>query len=149
MPSPESGPAGRPLPIGFLEGLSGHDEVLVTSRGPAGTGTVLVWFAISPRGFVYLLTPSFSLKAQRWLEDPWIRLTVPGGGPSAVGLVNPVGIPELGDDLAEVLTRFAMAGAVTAEALGWMLESGSHQLLQVGSAPGGSEAGPVELESPR
>ena len=95
------------------------------------------------------MTPSFSLKAQRWQDDPWVRLTVPGDGSSAVGLVKPISISELADDLAEVLARFAMAGAVTAEALGWMLESGSHQLLRVEAGPGGSESDPVQLENPQ
>lgn len=131
VPSSEAGPLGSPLPQEFLNQLSNQEEVLVSSRDARGTGRVAMWFAISPRGYVYLLTPSFSLKAQRWQEDPWVRLTVPGGGPSQEGVVRRVGLAELEGDLALILSRFAMAGAVTAESLAWMLESGSHMLLRV------------------
>ncbi|MHB1575773.1 MAG: hypothetical protein ACYCX9_04550 [Candidatus Dormibacteria bacterium] len=134
MPSHEADPLASPLPQEFLDQLSNHEEVLVSSRDASGTGRVAMWFAISPRGYVYLLTPSFSLKAQRWQADPWVRLTIPNGGPSQAGVVRPVGSDDLGDDLPLILSRFAMSGAVTAEALAWMLESGSHMLLRVEGA---------------
>jgi hypothetical protein len=131
MVSPEADSPSAALPRDFLDRLAVQEEVLVSSRGADKTGRVVMWFAISPRGYVYLLTPSFSLKAQRWQQDPWVRLTVPGGGPSQEGVVRAIGLAELGGDLPLILDRFAMSGAVTAEALAWMLESGSHLLLRV------------------
>ena len=106
--------------------------MLVASRGGGGSGRVRMWFAAPESGFVYLLTPIFSLKAQRWLEDPWVQLTVPNANASLEGVVKRVNVADLGSDLPLVLERFAMAGAATAEALTWMLESGSHLLLRVG-----------------
>lgn len=131
MPSPDRTPLSSPLPKAFLERLASGEEVLVSSRGRGHTGSVRMWFAISPRGYVYLLTPAFSLKAQRWREDPWVRLMIPGEGMSVVGHVRSIGMEEVGGDLPLILSRFALAGAVTAEALTWMLESGSHLLLRV------------------
>lgn len=103
----------------------------MSSRGPAGSGTVRMWFAVSPNGHLYLLTPSYSIKAQRWMEDPWIKLTVPNGGPSVEGTVTRLRAEnsEVHSDL--LVSRFGMAGATTREALRWMVESGSHLLLLV------------------
>jgi hypothetical protein len=91
-----------------------------------------MWFAATGAGYVYLLTPAFSLKARRWLEDPWVRLTVPDTRLSVEGVIKLVQVSDLGSDLPLVLERFAMAGAITEEALTWMLESGSHLLLRAG-----------------
>lgn len=121
-----------PLPGKFLAQLSGREEVLVTSRGVGGSGRVRMWFAATGAGYVYLLTPAFSLKARRWLEDPWVRLTVPDTRLSVEGVIKLVQVSDLGSDLPLILERFAMAGAITEEALTWMLESGSHLLLRAG-----------------
>lgn len=120
-----------PLATEFLALLEGREELLVSSRGPTGRGTVRMWFAVSPAGQLYLLTPSFTVKAQRWLEDPWVRLTVPDGGPAVEGTVARVAAEDSELDADLLVSHFAMAGATTREALRWMVESGSHLLLLV------------------
>lgn len=92
-----------------------------------------MWFAVGKQGTVYLLTPSHTVKAQRWADDPWVRLAAPGG-PEIEGEVQPVGAEELGDDAEVLVRRFALAGAATPEALKWMVESGSHRLYRVSGA---------------
>jgi hypothetical protein len=72
-----------PLPSSFLAALDGEEELVVSSRDAGGTGSVRAWFAVAPPGVVLLLTEAHSVKAQRWGRDPWVRLRVPGGGPSA------------------------------------------------------------------
>jgi hypothetical protein len=137
MPSPEPGPDSvlLPLPAAFLHRLEGEEELLVSSRDPHGQGRVRMWFALSPAGHLYLLTPAISLKARRWQDDPWVQLTIPEGGGGQEGRLEPVG-PEDAMKYAAIFTeRFQMAGAVTPEALRWMLESGSHLLMRVGLPP--------------
>ncbi len=124
--------AGSPTPS-FLGSLRARQTVVVSSRDPGGEGKVRMWFALADSGRIYLLTPSFSLKARRWAKDPWVRLRA--GGEIFEGRVEPVGPADFGPDQPLLLERFAMAGAVTGEALQWMLESGSHQLFQVVGAP--------------
>jgi hypothetical protein len=122
----------RPLPEAFLEQLADHEELLVSSRDQGGRGTVPMWFAVVPPGYVYLLTPTISLKAERWIEDPWVRLQVPGTAAAEEGVVVKVDWEEAEHHLELLTSRFAMAGAATAEALRWMLEDGSRRLLKVG-----------------
>ncbi len=126
-----------PLPAGFLEALAGEEEVLVTSRAGARQGTVRAWFAVAPPGVVLLLTEAHSVKAQRWRSDPWVRLAVPGGGPSAEGIVRPVTGTRV-DELAPlVIERWDMAGAPTVEGLHRILDAGTHVLVAVeGGASG-------------
>ena len=124
-----------PLPTALLDALRlGGDEVLVSSRDPetGRVGTVRMWFAIAPEGVVYLLTYSFSKKAERWRVDPWVRLTDPGTRVSAEGRVRFV------DDRAEVneiaplaVERWDMAGAATPEALHRLLDDGTHAMVRV------------------
>jgi hypothetical protein len=122
----------RPLPETFLDELADREELLVSSRDQAGRGAVRMWFAVVPPGYVYLLTPTISLKAERWLIDPWVRLQIPGTAAVQEGVVVQVEWEE-GEHHVELLTkRFAMAGAATPEALRWMLEDGSRRLLKVG-----------------
>ncbi len=94
-----------------------------------------MWFASSPDGYVYLLTPPLSLKAARWAADPWVRLRVPGG-PAVEGEVERVPSARLTPALEGLLTeRFALAGAVTGEALHRLLDEEERWLLRVGVAP--------------
>lgn len=114
----------------FLASLKGVDLVRVTTREPGKEGTVRMWFAVGRRGSIYLLTPSRTLKAERWADDPWVRLAIPGG-PEIEGEVRPVAGEQVGDDIGILVERFGLAGAVTPEALDWMLESGTHRLYRV------------------
>jgi hypothetical protein len=95
-----------------------------------------MWFAVVPPGYVYLLTPAISLKAERWRRDPWVRLQIPGTAVAQEGVVVEVGWEETAHHLELLTSRFAMAGAATGEALRWMLEDGSRLLLKVGLRPG-------------
>jgi hypothetical protein len=127
----------RPLPADFLAALQDEEELLVTSRDRHRTGSVLAWFAVAPPGVVLLLTESHSVKAGRWRRDPWVRLTVPGGGPRAEGRVRFVSGAEV-DELAPlVVERWDMAGAPTVEGLHRILDAGTHLLVAVE----GSDAG--------
>ncbi|HUY55788.1 MAG TPA: hypothetical protein VMV23_11605 [Candidatus Nanopelagicaceae bacterium] len=124
-----------PLPEAFLRQLDDQREILVTSRDPGGEGSVRMWFAAAPSGHVYLLTPAVSRKAQRWLDDPWVRLRVVGAGRGGVhqeGVVELVASAGAWADRDLLVDRFRLAGAATPEALDWMLDSGSHLLLRVG-----------------
>lgn len=91
-----------------------------------------MWFAQAPAGHVLLLTPAFSVKADRWQRDPWVRLVVPGGGERVEAEVRRLGWAEA-EPLAELLMdRFGMAGAATREGLRHLLETGERHLLLVG-----------------
>ncbi|HVB13312.1 MAG TPA: hypothetical protein VNH38_00950 [Candidatus Dormibacteraeota bacterium] len=148
MPAePDSGPLLLPLPADFLEQLEGQEELLVSSRDRFGQGSVRMWFAVVAPGFVYLLTQAFSLKAERWDEDPWVSLRVPGGDRWQEGIVAEVDWEEAEPQVPLLTSRFAMAGAVTPEALRWMLQDGSRRLLKAGLAPPRSErVGAVQPE---
>lgn len=90
------------------------------------------WYVIEPPATVYLFAQSFSLRAGRWRNDPWVRLTVPGGGPSIEGQVRPVAFDELSDSLiAQLIDRWWMWGATTGEGLQRMLRDQSHLLFRV------------------
>ncbi len=109
--------------------LREQDTVVVSSRDSSGEGKTRMWFALTLGGTLYLLTPSFSLKARRWESDPWVR--VRAGREVVEGTVEQVTLEEAGGDAPLLLERFRLAGASTMEALGWMLESGSHRLFRV------------------
>jgi hypothetical protein len=134
VPADEAGtePQLKPLPQELLDLFASQEELLVSSRDDAGRGTVRMWFAVVPPGYVYLLTPTISLKAERWRLDPWVRLQIPGAAAAQEGVVVEVGWEEAKHHLELLTSRFAMAGAATAEALRWMLEDGSRRLLKVG-----------------
>src|SRR5579862_5112601 len=103
-----------PLPADFLAALDGSEEVLVTSREGSVRGTVPVWFISVPPGVVYLFSFGFSEKSRRWRSDPWVRLRVPGGGPTVEGVAHIVDAADVDDDLgALVVQRWAMQGAPT------------------------------------
>jgi hypothetical protein len=123
------------LPAEFLAALSGHDEVLVTSREGASRGTVPMWFVIAPPGVVYLFTFGFSEKARRWRTDPWVRLTVPGTGPSVDGVAHFVAPEQISDEVGAVIVeRWSMQGAPTFEGLRRTLRDRVHVLIRVESA---------------
>ena len=124
-----------PLPADFLQALAGHEEVLVTSRDDGTRGTVPVWFVIAPPGVVYLFSFGFSEKARRWRTDPWIRLSVPGGGPSVEGVAHFVREDEVDDVAPLIVERWSMQGATTPEGLKRTLRDGVHVLVRVEGSP--------------
>jgi hypothetical protein len=119
----------------FLRALAAHDEVLVTSRDGQIRGTVPVWFVIAPPGVVYLFSFGFSEKARRWRTDPWIRLSVPGGGPSVEGVAHFVREDEVDDVAPLIVERWSMQGATTPEGLKRTLRDGVHVLIRVEGSP--------------
>lgn len=85
-----------------------------------------------PPSSIYLFTQSFALRATRWRKDPWVRLTVPGGGPSVQATVHPVALSEMSEPLLNgVMDRWWMWGATTPEGLRRMLRDQSHILFRV------------------
>lgn len=127
----------RPLPADFLAALDGEEELLVSSRDRSRTGSVRAWFTVVPPGRVLLLTEAHSVKAERWRRDPWVRLRVPGGGPSAEGVARFVTGPEVDELASLVVERWDMAGVPTVEGLHRILDAGTHVLVAVeGSATG-------------
>jgi hypothetical protein len=120
------------LPSDFLQALTGHEEVLVTSREAGRRGTVPVWFVIAPPGVVYLFSFAFSEKIRRWRLDPWVRLTVPGSNASVDGVARFVAPEELDDATADlVVDRWNMQGAPTIEGLKRTLRDKVHALIRV------------------
>jgi hypothetical protein len=126
----------NPLPAALLDALRDEEEVLVTSRDAVTGrhGTVPMWFAVGPPGVVYLFTLAYSRKAERWGRDPWVRLTAPGSGRSAEGVVQLVSEDEIDAVAPLAVERWDMAGATTTEALHRLIDEGSHVLLRVEGA---------------
>ncbi len=90
------------------------------------------WFIVTPEGDLYLFNYAHALRVARWRLDPWIRLTVPGGGPSVEGrarFVDPAEVDEAVQDL--VVDRWGMWGATTPEGLRRMVRDRSHVLVRV------------------
>lgn len=116
----------------FREALAGRDELIVTSREDGRERSVRAWYVLSPEETIYLFTFSYALRVARWRRDPWVRVRIPGGGPSIEGNVHFVGPDELDEPLTEaVMERWWMWGATTSEGLRRMLRDGSHVLLRV------------------
>jgi hypothetical protein len=125
-----------PLPVPFLEALTGHDEVLVTSRDGTTRGTVPVWFVVGPPGVVYLFSFGFSEKARRWRSDPWVRLTVPGEPRTSVeGVAHFVDAADVDPIAALVVDRWSMQGAPTLDGLRRTLRDRLHVLVRIEGQP--------------
>lgn len=125
-----------PLPPEFLRALQGHEEVLVTSREEARHGTVPVWFVVAPPGVLYLFGMAYSLKAQRWKKDPWVRLSVPGTRLTVEGRAQFVEGAAIDAVAPLIVDRWLLEGATTVEGLRRAIRDGSHVLVRVEGAPG-------------
>jgi len=120
------------LPPGFRQALDGTDELLVSSREDGRERAVRAWFIVTPDGEIYLFNYTYALRVARWRNDPWTRLTVPGGGPSVEGRVRFIDPSELdGTVQAMIVEQWGMWGATTAEGLRRMVRDGSHVLVCV------------------
>lgn len=119
------------LPASFVEALRNQDELIVSSRDGGRVRSVRAWYVLAPDGDIYLFTYSFALRAARWRQDPWVRLTVPGG-PSIDGTVHFVTVDELDGTITPlIMERWWMWGATTEEGLRRMLRDQSHVLVRV------------------
>ncbi len=119
------------LPPGFEKALDGTEELLVGSREDGRERAVRVWF-VATGGEIYLFNYAYALRVARWRNDPWTRLTVPGGGPSVEGQVRFVDPSELDPAVQEMIVeRWGMWGAPTPEGLRRMVRDGSHILVRV------------------
>lgn len=120
------------LPPAFRKALDGTDELLVGSREGDRVGAVPVWFIVTSGGDVYLFNYAYALRVARWRNDPWVRLSVPGGGPSVEGRVRFVDPAELDGAVQEMIVeKWGMWGATTPEGLRRMVKDGSHVLVRV------------------
>jgi hypothetical protein len=105
--------------------------VVVSSRDDGRERSVRAWYVVAA-GTIYLFAFAYSLRVARWRKDPWIRLRVPGGGPTVEGRVRFIEPDELDPELIDlILERWWMWGATTVEGLRRMLRDGSHVLLRV------------------
>jgi hypothetical protein len=120
------------LPVAFVDALDDHEELIVSSREDGRERSVRAWYVVMPSGTIYLFNYAFALRVARWRKDPWVKLTVPGGGPSVEGTVRFVGVDELDDVMTQrIVERWGMWGATTAEGLLRMLRDRSHILVRV------------------
>jgi len=120
------------LPPEFRKALDGTDELLVTSREDGRERSVRAWFIVTREGDVYLFNYAYSVRVARWRNDPWVRLTVPGRGPSVEGRVRFVDPAELDGAVQEMIVeQWGMWGATTPEGLRRMVRDGSHVLVRV------------------
>lgn len=116
----------------FLHALDGADTLLVGSREAGRARAVHAWFVLTPDGDLYLFNYAHALRVARWRNDPWVRLTVPGGGPSVEGTVQFIDPAEVGAAVEDlVVDRWGMWGATTPEGLRRMLRDRSHVLVRV------------------
>jgi hypothetical protein len=87
---------------------------------------------VTPDGDLYLFNYAYAIRVARWRNDPWVRLTVPGGGPSVEGtarFIDPTDVDATVQEL--VVDRWGMWGATTPEGLRRMLRDRSHVLVRV------------------
>ena len=120
------------LPIDFRRALEGADTLLVSSREAGRERAVHTWFVVTPDGDLYLFNYAYAIRVARWRNDPWVRLTVPGGGPSVEGMVQFIDPADVNDLVqALVVDRWGMWGATTPEGLRRMLRDRSHVLVRV------------------
>jgi len=120
------------LPPDFRHALDGAETLLVGSREAGRERAVHTWFVVTPDGELYLFNYAYAIRVARWRNDPWVRLTVPGGGPSVEGrvqFIDPAEIDQTVQDL--VVDRWGMWGATTPEGLRRMLRDRSHVLVRV------------------
>jgi len=120
------------LPPDFRRALDGADTLLVSSREAGRERAVHTWFVVTPDGDLYLFNYAYAIRVARWRNDPWVRLTVPGGGPSVEGMVQFIDPADVNDLVqALVVDRWGMWGATTPEGLRRMLRDRSHVLVRV------------------
>jgi hypothetical protein len=120
------------LPPDFRHALDGAETLLVGSREAGRERSVHAWFVVTPDGDLYLFTEAHAIRVARWRNDPWVKLTIPGGGPSVEGrahFVEPGELDAAAEDL--VVDRWGMWGATTPEGLRRMLRDRSHVLVRV------------------
>ena len=120
------------LPPDFRHALDGADTLLVSSREAGRERAVHTWFIVTPDGDLYLFNYAYAVRVARWRKDPWVRLTVPGGGPSVEGQVQFVEANEVDEAVQDLIVdRWGMWGATTPEGLRRMLRDRSHVLVRV------------------
>jgi hypothetical protein len=120
------------LSPGFRKALDGTDELLVGSREGERVRAVPVWFIVTSDGNIYLFNYAYAMRVARWRSDPWVRLSVPGGGPSVEGRVRFIDPAELDGAVVEMIVeKWGMWGATTPEGLRRMVRDGSHVLVRV------------------
>jgi len=120
------------LPPAFRKALDRTDELVVGSREAGREGAVRAWFVVTSEGEIYLFNYAYALRVARWRKDPWVRLSVPGGGPAIEGRVRFVDPAELDATVQErIVEQWGMWGATTPEGLRRMVRDGSHVLVRV------------------
>ena len=120
------------LPPDFRHALDGADTLLVSSREAGRERAVQTWFIVTPDGDLYLFNYAYAVRVARWRNDPWVRLTIPGGGPSVEGRVHFVDAAEVDAAVQDLIVdRWGMWGATTPEGLRRMLRDRSHVLVRV------------------
>src|ERR1700716_2613985 len=83
------------LPPGFRQALDGAETLLVSSREEGRERAVHTWFVVTPVGDLYLFNYAYAQRVARWRNDPWVRLRIPGGGPSVEGRIHFVDSAEI------------------------------------------------------
>ena len=120
------------LPPGFRHALESADTLLVSSREAGRERAVRTWFTVTPDGDLYLFNYAHAIRVARWRNDPWVRLTVPDGGPSVEGRVRFIGPADVDETVQDLIVdRWGMWGATTPEGLRRMLRDRSHVLVRV------------------
>ena len=120
------------LPPLFRKALDGADELRVSSREDGRERAVRAWFIATAEGDIYLFNYAYAVRVARWRNDPWVRLTIPGGGQSVEGRVRFVDPAEVAATVQDqVVERWGMWGATTPEGLRRMVRDGSHVLVRV------------------
>jgi hypothetical protein len=123
------------LPPDFRRALDGAETLLVSSREAGRERAVHTWYVVTTDGTLYLFNYAHAIRVARWRNDPWVRLTVPGGGPSVEGQVQFIDPAEVDEAVQElVVDRWGMWGATTPEGLRRMLRDRSHVLVRVAVA---------------
>jgi hypothetical protein len=120
------------LPPDFRRALDAADTLLVSSREAGRERAVRTWFIVTPDGDLYLFNYAYAVRVARWRDDPWVRLTIPEGGPSVEGRVHFVDGAEVDAAVQDLIVdRWGMWGATTPEGLRRMLRDRSHVLVRV------------------